>query len=100
MAFWDSWLGRNEVIVDPRDEIKFKAYPKGHGGVWHDDGKQCWPIDEVLEPRPNPWFTKPGAEFPLEAAERADRERPSIGHAFPTLEWRQQQLDERAEVSA
>lgn len=28
MAFWDSWLGRNEVIVDRGDEIEFKAYGK------------------------------------------------------------------------
>lgn len=43
--------------------------------------------------KPNLWFT-PSDEFPLEAHERADRERPNIGHAFPTLEWRQEQLDE------
>lgn len=40
--------------------------------------------------KPNPWFTKP-AEFPLEAAEREDRL--SVAYAFPTQEWRQEQLD-------
>jgi chromosome segregation ATPase len=41
--------------------------------------------------KPNPWFTP--AEFPLEEAERADRERPSIAYAFPTQEWREEQLN-------
>ncbi len=48
-------------------------------------------IDRIT--KPNPWFTHPD-EFPIETAEREDRERTSIGYAFPTQEWRQQQLDE------
>ncbi len=63
---------------------------------------EAWLLDQA-QAKPNPWFTAPN-EFPLEAAEREDRERTSIGYAFPTQEWRQQQLDEaptiRTEVSA
>ncbi|SER95534.1 hypothetical protein SAMN05216188_11870 [Lentzea xinjiangensis] len=51
--------------------------------------------DERRRAKPNPWFT-PAAEFPLEAAERADREaahRPSIGYAFSPQEHREEQVD-------
>lgn len=56
--------------------------------------------DELLaSAKPNPWFTP--AEFPVEEAERADRERASISYAFPTQEWREEQLkvrDRKAEA--
>jgi hypothetical protein len=42
--------------------------------------------------KPNPWFTKP-AEFPIEVAERADRERPSVAYAFRSQDFREQLLN-------
>lgn len=53
--------------------------------------------DELLAAtKPNPWFTPAVAEFPIEEAERADRERTSIAYAFPSQEWREEQLAEAA----
>lgn len=71
----------------PWDELIVEA--RNVTSQWLARGAQLDALRAELDvlTKPNPWFT-PAAEFPIEAAERADRERPSIGYAFQSKEHR------------